>query len=82
MLGVDIVLLTELTRRIGNQVLPLGAPWGADVVHIGGIVSSRRAGCWPPASPSWCSPASDTCFARTRLGVGMRAAAADGPPPP
>jgi branched-chain amino acid transport system permease protein len=78
MLGVDIVLLTELTRRIGNQVLPLGAPWGADVVHIGNIALPEGrvlaagvavlvfAGLW-------------FLFARTRLGIGMRAAAADGP---
>ena len=78
MLGVDIVLLTELTRRIGNQVLPLGAPWGADVVHLGGIALPAGrvlaaglavvvfAGLW-------------YLFARTRLGIGMRAAAADGP---
>ena len=78
MLGVDIVLLTELTRRIGNQVLPLGAPWGADVVHIGGIALPAGrvlaaglalvvfGGLW-------------FLFARTRLGIGMRAAAADGP---
>jgi branched-chain amino acid transport system permease protein len=78
MLGVDILLLTELTRRIGNQVLPLGAPWGADVVHIGdialpegrvlaaGVAVVVFAGLW-------------FLFARTRLGIGMRAAAADGP---
>jgi branched-chain amino acid transport system permease protein len=78
MLGVDIVLLTELTRRIGNEVLPLGAPWGAGVVHIGdivlpagrvlaaGLAIALFAGMW-------------FLFARTRLGVGMRAAAADGP---
>jgi branched-chain amino acid transport system permease protein len=78
MLGVDIVLLTELTRRIGNQVLPLGAPWGADVVHLGDIALPEGrvlaaglavvvfAGLW-------------FLFARTRLGIGMRAAAADGP---
>jgi branched-chain amino acid transport system permease protein len=78
MLGVDILLLTELTRRIGNQVLPLGAPWGADVVRVGGIsLPTGRvlaagvaivvfAGLW-------------YLFARTRLGIGMRAAAADGP---
>ena len=78
MLGVDIVLLTELTRRIGNRVLPLGAPWGADVVRLGEIALPAGrvlaavlallvfAGLW-------------FLFARTRLGVGMRAAAADGP---
>ncbi|MGY1802566.1 branched-chain amino acid ABC transporter permease [Blastococcus sp. SYSU D00922] len=78
MLGVDILLLTELTRRIGNEVLPLGAPWGNDVVRFGGIALPAGrvlaagvavvvfAGLW-------------FLFARTRLGVGMRAAAADGP---
>jgi branched-chain amino acid transport system permease protein len=78
MLGVDIVLLTELTRRIGNRVLPLGAPWGADVVRFGDIsLPAGRvlaavlalvvfAGLW-------------FLFSRTRLGIGMRAAAADGP---
>ena len=72
------MLLTELTRRIGNEVLPLGAPVGADVVHLGGIALPAGrvlaaglalvvfAGLW-------------FLFARTRLGVGMRAAAADGP---
>jgi branched-chain amino acid transport system permease protein len=78
MLGVDILLLTELTRRIGNRVLPLGAPWGADVVRFSGITLPAGrvlaaglavvvfAGLW-------------FLFARTRLGIGMRAAAADGP---
>jgi branched-chain amino acid transport system permease protein len=78
MLGVDIVLLTELTRRIGNQVITLGAPWGASVVRIGdvtlpagrvlaaGVTLVAFAGLW-------------YLFSRTDLGVGMRAAAADGP---
>jgi len=78
MLGVDIVLLTELTRRIGNQVITLGAPWGASVVRFGdvtlpagrvlaaGVTLVAFAGLW-------------YLFSRTDLGVGMRAAAADGP---
>ena len=78
MLGVDILLVTELTRRIGNQVLPLGAPWGAEVVRFGGIALPAGrvlaavlalvvfAGLW-------------YLFSRTRMGIGMRAAAADGP---
>ena len=33
-LGVDILLLTELTRRIGTDVLSIGAPWGSDVVEL------------------------------------------------
>jgi branched-chain amino acid transport system permease protein len=36
-LGVDILLLTELTREIGTDVLSVGAPWGADVVELAGI---------------------------------------------
>jgi branched-chain amino acid transport system permease protein len=36
-LGVDIVLTTELTRRIGTDVLTLGDPWGAAVVRLGGV---------------------------------------------
>lgn len=36
-LGVDIVLATDLTRRIGTDLLTTGDPWGAEVVTIGGI---------------------------------------------
>ncbi|GAA2450501.1 branched-chain amino acid ABC transporter permease [Streptomyces macrosporus] len=36
-IGVDIVLLTELTRRIGSHVLPMGDPWGDEVLTLGGI---------------------------------------------
>lgn len=77
MLGVDILLLTELTRRIGNDILPLGAPWGADVV--------RGAGVTLPASRLTAAVVALFVFAllwflfaRTRAGVAMRAAAADG----
>ena len=77
MLGVDILLLTELTRRIGNRVLPLGAPWGADVVALGGVrLPAARVIAAGVAivlfALLW------FLFARTRAGVAMRAAAADG----
>jgi branched-chain amino acid transport system permease protein len=77
MLGVDILLLTELTRRIGDVVLPIGAPWGADVVSLGGVTlpTSRvvAAGVAVLAfGLLW------FLFARTGTGVAMRAAAADG----
>lgn len=36
-LGVDIVLVTELTRRIGTDLLTTGDPWGADVVTVGSV---------------------------------------------
>jgi branched-chain amino acid transport system permease protein len=77
MLGVDILLLTELTRRIGNQVLTIGAPWGADVVELGGIrlpMSRAIAACVAIVvfGALW------FLFARTTAGVALRAAAADG----
>jgi branched-chain amino acid transport system permease protein len=34
-IGVDIVLSTELTRRIGQDVLSFGDPWGNDTVDLG-----------------------------------------------
>lgn len=36
-LGVDIVLATDLTRRIGTELLTTGDPWGAAVVAVGGV---------------------------------------------
>jgi branched-chain amino acid transport system permease protein len=36
-IGVDIVLLTDMTRRIGSKVLDVGGPWGSDVVSFGGL---------------------------------------------
>jgi branched-chain amino acid transport system permease protein len=36
-LGVDIVLTTELTRRIGTDLLTTGDPWGADVFSVGSV---------------------------------------------
>ena len=36
-IGVDILLLTELTRRIGSDLLSSGNPWGNRLVTIGGF---------------------------------------------
>lgn len=77
MLGVDILLLTDLTRRIGNQVMPIGAPWGADTTTVAGVTipTSRviAAGVALVAFTAlW------FLFAKTRTGVALRAAAADG----
>lgn len=40
-IGVDILLLTELARRIGGDVLGTGDPWGASVVTVGGITVAQ-----------------------------------------
>lgn len=76
-LGVDVILATELTRRIGPDLLPSGAPWGSDVTRIGdvsipearvaaGLVALAIIGAFTAA------------FKFTDWGVAMRAAAADG----
>jgi branched-chain amino acid transport system permease protein len=76
-LAVDVLLLTELTRRIGNQVLTLGAPWGAGVVRLGSVtLATSRAVAAGVAIVAFA--ALWFLFARTRAGVAMRAAAADG----
>jgi branched-chain amino acid transport system permease protein len=36
-IGIDILLATELTRRIGTHVLSIGDPWRDQVTHIGNI---------------------------------------------
>jgi branched-chain amino acid transport system permease protein len=36
-LGVDILLATDLTRRIGTDLLTTGDPWGAKVVTVGAV---------------------------------------------
>ncbi|MFD1543505.1 branched-chain amino acid ABC transporter permease [Nonomuraea guangzhouensis] len=36
-IGLNVVLTAELTRRLGEQVLPLGAPWDGHVVHLGSL---------------------------------------------
>jgi branched-chain amino acid transport system permease protein len=42
-IGVDILLATELTRRIGSKVLSIGDPWRDHVVHVGSFsVPSAR----------------------------------------
>jgi branched-chain amino acid transport system permease protein len=76
-LGVDIVLATELSRRIGTDVLSIGAPWGSHVTELLGIrVATSRvvaglvaavlvAGFW-------------AAFKFTDWGIAMRSAAEDG----
>jgi len=43
-IGVDIVLLTDLTRRIGSDILNVPHPWGGDVIRLGDVgISTNRA---------------------------------------
>jgi branched-chain amino acid transport system permease protein len=36
-IGVDLVVQTEITRRLGVDILPMGDPWQADVVTVFGL---------------------------------------------
>src|SRR5262245_3542183 len=36
-IGVGVLLQTEIIRRIGIEVLPIGDPWGSGVVTVGGL---------------------------------------------
>ena len=76
-LGVDILLLTELTRRIGTDVLSVGAPWGNDVVEFAGIrVAESRVIAGAVALVLVAALAA--AFKFTDWGVAMRSAAEDG----
>lgn len=36
-IGVDVVLQTEINRRIGVEILPMGDPWQDNVVTVAGV---------------------------------------------
>jgi branched-chain amino acid transport system permease protein len=38
MIGVDIVLVADLTRRIGSDVLTVDDPWGSKNIDLGGVL--------------------------------------------
>jgi len=43
-IGVDIIVLTDLTRRIGSDILNVGQPWGGDTLRLGGVgITTNRA---------------------------------------
>jgi branched-chain amino acid transport system permease protein len=76
-LGVDILLLTELTRRLGTDVLNVGAPWGSDVVEVAGIrVAASRVIAGGVAL--LLVAGFGAAFKYTDWGVAMRSAAEDG----
>ncbi|MFE1230347.1 branched-chain amino acid ABC transporter permease [Streptomyces sp. NPDC058745] len=75
-IGVDILLLTELARRIGGDVLRSGDPWGAAVVSVGGItVPQTRIACL--VVTLLLVGAFFTAFRWSRWGLAMRAMSLD-----
>jgi branched-chain amino acid transport system permease protein len=76
-LGVDILLLTELTRRLGTDVLSTGAPWGSAVVEVLGIrVAASRVIAGAVALVLVAALAAAVKL--TDWGIAMRSAAEDG----
>ncbi|MFE1923194.1 branched-chain amino acid ABC transporter permease [Streptomyces asoensis] len=75
-IGVDIVLLTDLSRRIGGDLLTLGDPWGDSVTRLGPVTvaDSRLAAI---AVSALAIAAVFTLFRRTSWGLALRAAAED-----
>ncbi|MFI9120078.1 branched-chain amino acid ABC transporter permease [Streptomyces bikiniensis] len=73
-IGVDILLATELTRRIGTDILALGDPWGDAVVTVGPVtVAQTRIAALLAAA--LLITAFLLAFRYTSWGVAMRAAA-------
>lgn len=75
-IGVDIVLLTDLSRRIGGDLLSLGDPWGDSVSGLGPITvaDSRLAAIVVSAVVIG---AVFALFRFTSWGLSLRAAAED-----
>lgn len=73
-IGVDILLTTELTRRLGTDVLPLGDPWGDSVLTVGSVtIAHTRIAALVTAA--LLIGAFLAAFRHTSWGVAMRAAA-------
>ena len=76
-IGVDIILITELTRRIGSDILNIGHPWGGDFVRIGdvGLTENRL---YAMLTAAVLMALFFAAFKFSSWGVAMRAAAEDG----
>lgn len=75
-LGVDTILLTYLTNRLGANLHELGHPWGGRTVHVGelGITVNRLVGLVVAVV---IISAFLVAFKRSAWGIAMRAAAED-----
>jgi branched-chain amino acid transport system permease protein len=75
-IALNILLGTALVRAVGNDLLPSGAPWGADTTHVfGAAIPQARIGAAVVALVL--IGIFYVVFTRTNWGVAMRAAASD-----
>ena len=76
-IGVDIILLTQLTRLIGSDILNVGQPWGGDTLRVFGVgITTNRALAVVVAAVLM--GLFFLAFKFSSWGVSMRAAAEDG----
>ena len=76
-IGLDIMLSTELTRRIGSDILNIHHPWGGSVVRLGGVgITANRAIAMAVAAVL--IGLFFIAFKYSNWGVAMRASAEDG----
>ncbi|TDD92130.1 branched-chain amino acid ABC transporter permease [Actinomadura darangshiensis] len=75
-IGLDVLLLTDLTRRIGSDLMHLGDPWGNAVVGAGPVtVAQTRVAAMVTAIVL--IGLFGLAFQRTGWGLAMRATAED-----
>jgi branched-chain amino acid transport system permease protein len=75
-IGLNILLGTELSRAVGIDILPTGAPWGSDVAHVLGVaVPQTRVAAAIVATVLMA--AFWAVFTYSDWGVALRTAAAD-----
>lgn len=76
-IGVDLIIVTELTRRIGSDILNLGHPWGGRALKLGGVgITENRALAILVAAVL--ISAFFVAIKYSSWGISMRAAAEDG----
>ena len=76
-IGVDIILLTELIRRIGSDILNVPHPWGGASFRLGDVgISQNRL--IATSSPGVLIAVFFAAFKYSSWGVAMRASAEDG----
>jgi branched-chain amino acid transport system permease protein len=76
-IGVDIGLSTELTRRIGSDILNIDHPWGGKVLSIGSVGITYNRGLAIVVAAVLIA-GFFAAFKYSSWGVAMRAAAEDG----
>ncbi len=76
-IGVDLIIITELTRRIGSDILNVNHPWGGKAISLGGVgITANRAVAILVAAVL--IGGFFAIFKYSNWGISMRAAAEDG----